>query len=104
LLLVYFCSHCEALTDATDAKKWKINKVFDPMEPDWDSALLMWEYMFNDLLQVDASAFPVMMTETPDMSVIGREETYEIMFEHFNVPMLYIGNSALMSLYAMGAV
>jgi actin-related protein len=74
------------------------------MEPDWDSALMLWDYMFNDLLQVDSSEFPVMMTETPDMSVIGREETYEIMFEHFNVPLLYIGNSALMSLYAMGEV
>lgn len=45
-----------------------------------------------------------MMTETPDMSVNGREETMEIMFEYFNVPSLYIGNSALMSLYAIGEV
>lgn len=45
-----------------------------------------------------------MMTETPDMGAIGREETMEIMFEYFGVPSLCIGNTALMSLYGVGQV
>lgn len=104
----------EALRKATDPRKWNIQPVFDPMEPDWDSGLSLWEHIFQviyhqrlfltsqNLLQVDTSEHPIMMTETPDMSVNGREETMEIMFEYFNVPSLYIGNSALMSLYAIG--
>lgn len=45
-----------------------------------------------------------MMTETPDMSSLGRGEAMEIMFEYFGVPSLCIGNSALMSLYGIGQV
>eukprot|EP01127_Copromyxa_protea_P005876 TRINITY_DN15709_c0_g1_i1.p1 TRINITY_DN15709_c0_g1~~TRINITY_DN15709_c0_g1_i1.p1 ORF type:complete len:782 (-),score=138.49 TRINITY_DN15709_c0_g1_i1:40-2385(-) len=87
-----------------NSTKWKLDRVFDPLDPDWDAALALWEHAFVDLLQVDTSEHPIMMTETPDMGAMGREETMEIMFEYFNVPSLCIGNSALMSLYGVGRV
>lgn len=37
----------EALRKANDPRKWNIQPVFDPMEPDWDSALSLWEHIFQ---------------------------------------------------------
>ena len=91
----------EAANPNLSAEQWRVAQAFDAMDPDWDAALSMWEHSFAQL-EVRPDERPVMLTETPDMSVQGREETLEIMFEYFNVPALYIGNSALMALYGVG--
>eukprot|EP01128_Nolandella_sp_AFSM9_P004992 TRINITY_DN2355_c0_g1_i1.p1 TRINITY_DN2355_c0_g1~~TRINITY_DN2355_c0_g1_i1.p1 ORF type:complete len:1543 (-),score=607.78 TRINITY_DN2355_c0_g1_i1:24-4652(-) len=91
-----------ALKKATNPQLWNMGPAFDPMDPDWDAALSIWEHTFNNILQVNPEDHPMMFTETPDMSITGREEMMEILFEYFNVPSLYIGNTALMSLYGIG--
>lgn len=111
----HYVAGWEAKGAAQESSRYKLGRAFDPLDPDWDLALAMWEHVYATL-QVAPHGQPVMLTETPDMSVAGtplrpppptshpsgREETLQIFFEYFNVPSLYIGNSALMSLYGIG--
>ena len=44
----------------------------------------------------------MMLTEPPNNPKANREQLVEIMFETFKVPRLYLGNQAVLSLYATG--
>jgi actin-related protein len=43
-----------------------------------------------------------LLTEPPNNPKKNREELVDMMFEHFEVPKLYIGNTAVLSLFATG--
>ena len=69
---------------------------------DWPSMERIWHYTFYTDLRVDPSEHPVLLTEAPLNPRSNREKMAEIMFETFNVPVLYIATQAILSLYASG--
>lgn len=58
--------------------------------------------IFNNKLKVSPDEHKMMLTEPPNNPKENREKLVEIMFETFKVPRLYLGNQAVLSLYATG--
>ena len=69
---------------------------------EWDNIERVWSHAFYRELCVQPEEHPVLLTETPDNPKENREKMAQIMFETFNVPSLYISNSAVLSLYSAG--
>lgn len=71
---------------------------------DWDAMEKLWEYTFNNELQVspEANNMPVLLTDAPLNPKVNRERMAQIMFETFKVPGFYIATQAVLSLYASG--
>ncbi|XP_070580855.1 actin-2-like [Ptychodera flava] len=68
---------------------------------DWDGIEKIWHHAYQEL-GVESKDRPVFLTELPVNPKADREKMTQIFFEKFNVPALYIGHSALMSLFAAG--
>ncbi|KAJ7306455.1 hypothetical protein JRQ81_009809 [Phrynocephalus forsythii] len=66
----------------------------------WDDMEKIWRYIYRHGLKLRASEQPVLLTEAPMNPTPNREKMTEIMFEHFQVPALFVGLQALMALYA----
>jgi len=66
----------------------------------------VWDFAFNRGLgeRITLQDHPVMLTEPPGNPKANREKICEIMFETYGTPALYIGNQAVLSLYASGSV
>lgn len=58
--------------------------------------------IFNTELRVSPEEHKILITEPPNNPKKNREEMVELMFDTFKVPKLYIGNQAVMSLFATG--
>jgi len=71
---------------------------------DWDAMEKLWEYTFNNELQIspEANNMPVLMTDAPLNAKGNRDHMAQIMFETFKVPGFYIATQAVLSLYASG--
>jgi actin-related protein len=61
----------------------------------------IWNYTFNDL-QVDPTETPVLLTEPTFNPNPHRLKTTEIMFESFQLPLLYLANTAVLELFSSG--
>lgn len=73
------------------------------MVEDWDDMERVWAYAFGDEgLGVPSDAHPLLLTEAPLNAARHREHCAEVLFEHFNVPALYLAPQAILSLYASG--
>eukprot|EP00941_MAST-03F_sp_MAST-3F-sp1_P002521 g2521.t1 len=68
----------------------------------WKDAEKMWHYTFYEALKVPPEEHPVLMTDAPLNSMNKREKMVELLFETFNVPAMYVGMQAVLSLYAAG--
>lgn len=75
-----------------------INPVECGIVTDWEAIEKIWHYIFHDLLQINPSEHPILLTEPPLNPAQNREKMAEILFENFNVPAIYVPNSAILSL------
>ncbi|TPP67450.1 Alpha-centractin [Fasciola gigantica] len=67
---------------------------------DWDSLTRLWDYIFKRELCVDIATRPILITETMFNPLQHKETIASILFEHFNVPAMYVAYQPILALYA----
>lgn len=68
----------------------------------WDDMEQLWLHTFYKELKVAPEEQPVLLTEPPLNPSVSRRRMTQVMFETFNVPAMYVGNHAALSLFATG--
>lgn len=65
----------------------------DSMIDDWEGALAMYKYIFNDVLAIDYQEQPILITEPVWTSKEYRQRLVETFYEEFDFPALYLARS-----------
>ncbi|KAK3580594.1 hypothetical protein CHS0354_002694 [Potamilus streckersoni] len=68
----------------------------------WEDIEIIWNYIFREKLRVAPEVQNILLLQAPVTPNADREKVAQIMFETFKVPAIYIGNQAVLSLYATG--
>ena len=92
-----------SLVGAVAESKRGLLDVTSPMSggevTDWTAMEQIWHHTFFNELSVSPEEQSVLLTEAPVNTLEQRKRTLELMFESFCVPSVYIGNTAVLSLY-----
>ncbi|UJR22566.1 hypothetical protein I4U23_025613 [Adineta vaga] len=67
----------------------------------WDDMEKIWHTVFDKICKIPEEQ-PVLLTEAPLNPKGNRQKMAQILFEHFNVPALYVTFPAVLSFYASG--
>ena len=68
----------------------------------WEDMERVWQYTFYSGILVAPEEYPVLLMERPLNPKASRERLTQIMFETFNVPMMYVSTHAVLALHASG--
>jgi centractin len=81
-------------------------KIRYPLEhgivTDWDDMERIWTHIYEQELKTLSEEHPVLLTEPPLNPKQNRDMAAQVLFEQFNVPAVYMGVQAVLSLYASG--
>eukprot|EP01138_Halocafeteria_seosinensis_P014387 gb/GECG01014688.1/.p1 GENE.gb/GECG01014688.1/~~gb/GECG01014688.1/.p1 ORF type:complete len:379 (+),score=35.38 gb/GECG01014688.1/:1-1137(+) len=79
------------------------NPIDSGIITNWEEMEQIWHHTFyNELRVAPDDDRPVLLSEAPLNTKSNRERMAEVMFESFDVPALYIGMQAVLSLYTTG--
>ncbi|KAJ5075103.1 actin [Anaeramoeba ignava] len=68
----------------------------------WDNMEKMWHHIFYNELKIAPEEHPVLMADSPFNPRNSKDKIKQIMFETFNTPAFYLGNSGILTLYSTG--
>lgn len=68
----------------------------------WDDMQHLWDYTFNEKMQVDTTGRKILLTEPPMNPLKNREQMCEVMFDRYNFGGVYVAIQAVLALYAQG--
>jgi len=81
-------------------------QVTQPMEhgivKNWEDMRHLWDYTFDQKLQVDTKGQKVLLTEPPMNPKVNRQKMCEVMFEEYGFGGVYVAIQAVLTLYAQG--
>lgn len=68
----------------------------------WDDMQHLWDYTFQEKMQVDTTGRKILLTEPPMNPLKNREQMCEVMFERYQFGHVYVAIQAVLALYAQG--
>ena len=65
----------------------------------WNDMIQLWQYLYNDILEVKMTDHPVLITEEANNPISTKIRTTQIYLEYFNVPSIYFVPPPVLALY-----
>ncbi|XP_016776968.1 actin, aortic smooth muscle [Pan paniscus] len=62
----------------------------------------IWHHSFYQVLHIAPEQHPMLVMEPPLNPTPSKEKVTQVLFETFNIPVLYLANQGVLSLYASG--
>eukprot|EP01084_Bolivina_argentea_P079310 143885_1 len=68
----------------------------------WNDMIQLWQYLYDDILQIDTKQHPLLITEAPKNPISNRIRIAQIHLEFFESPSIYFVPPSVLALYATG--